>query len=57
MIAVSQLAEYLLQQQSGLSLTQEWAKLGPACMQLLNLNESGMERVIAESAEVIAAES
>ena len=57
MIAVAQLAEYLLQQRSGLSLTQEWVKLGPACMQLLNLNEVGLERIMAEAAPVIAAEN
>ena len=57
MIAVAQLAEHLLQQHSGLSQTQEWVKLGPACLQLLNLNEVGLERVMAEASPVIAAES
>ena len=57
MIAVSQLAEYLLQKHSGLSQTQEWAKLGPACLQLLNLNNEGLDRVMAEATEVIEIEN
>ena len=57
MIAVSQLAEYLLQQHSGLVQNQEWAKLGPSCMQLLSLNKISMERIVTESTPVISAEN
>lgn len=56
MIAIAQLAEHLLQQHSGRSLTQEWIKLGPACLQLLKLNEEAMERIAAEAISVIEAE-
>lgn len=31
LIATGQLAEHIVQQQLGLSLTQEWTKLGAAC--------------------------
>lgn len=57
MIAVAQLAEYLLQAHSGLSYTQEWGKLGPGCMQLLNLTEEDMESILAEAIPVIEAGS
>jgi HD-like signal output (HDOD) protein len=40
LIAVAQLAEYLLQQATQLSLTKEWEKLGSACMNRLQLDES-----------------
>ncbi len=53
MIAIVQLAEYLLQQHFECSITQEWRKLGPTCLQLLNLNEAGLKRVMVESAMLI----
>lgn len=56
MIAVTQLAEHLLQQHSGLSFTQEWLKLGPACLQLLNLTEEDVASILAEAIPVIEAE-
>ena len=57
LIAVSQLAEHLLQHLLGLSQTREWEKLGHACMQLLNLSEENLEqlyqgaRTVAEATE------
>lgn len=55
MIAVAQLAEHLLQRHSGLSYTQEWVKLGPGCMQLLNLTEEDIENILAEAIAVMDA--
>lgn len=49
LIAVSQLAEHLLQHLMGLSLTQEWAKLGTASMRLLNIEETDFEEIYAEA--------
>lgn len=56
LIAVAQLAEHLLQQHSGLSHTQEWLKLGPACMQLLNLTEENIQDMLAEAIPIIESE-
>lgn len=55
LIAVTQLAEHLVQQQLGLSLTQEWGKLGEACLNLLNLDESQLDALALEAAPVITA--
>lgn len=38
MIAIAQLAEHLVQAQSGQSQTREWDKLGDACLSCLNLS-------------------
>lgn len=56
LIAVSQLAEHLLQQHSGLSFTQEWDKLGPACLRLLNLSEEDVTEILAEASPILEAE-
>lgn len=37
LVAIAQLAELLIQQQSGQNLTKEWRKLGPACMSVLDI--------------------
>lgn len=55
LIAVAQLAEYLLQLHSGLSYTQEWLKLGPSCLRLLNLAEEDIETLLAEAKNIIEA--
>jgi HD-like signal output (HDOD) protein len=49
LIAIAQVAEYILQQQLKLSLTQEWPKLGKACMKLLNLNDESLEKLLADA--------
>lgn len=56
LIAVSQLAEHLLQQHSGLSFTQEWGKLGPACLRLLNLSEEDVTEILAEASPLLETE-
>lgn len=50
-IAVSQLAEYLYQRQTGLNKTSEWAKLGADCLGILNLSEADTDRLLAGVAE------
>lgn len=55
-IAVAQFAEYLVQQYSGLSHTQEWPKLGPACLHLLNIDDAELENIKAEAIPIIEAE-
>jgi HD-like signal output (HDOD) protein len=57
LIAISQLAEHILQQKLGLSLTQEWGKLGAACLQILDLDEEQLEAVRSLAAPIAAAES
>lgn len=49
LIATSQLAEHILQRQLGLSLTQEWPKLGAVCLQLLNLGEAQLRKLYTEA--------
>lgn len=39
LVSIVQLAEHLLQRQTGLCQTQEWNKLGPTCLDVLNLTE------------------
>lgn len=55
-IAIAQFAEYLMQQHSGLSQTQEWPKLGSACLSLLDLAEDDVATLLTESASVMAEE-
>jgi HD-like signal output (HDOD) protein len=56
LIAVAQLSEHILQQQLGLSLTQEWGKLGAACLQILDLSEEQLEALRAHAEPIAAAE-
>lgn len=53
LIAVAQLAEHILQQQLGLSLTQEWPKLSAACLKLLDIGETQLETLYAEATSVL----
>ena len=55
-IAVGQFAEYLVQQHSRRSYTQEWLKLGPVCLHLLNISEAELEDIQTEAIPVIEAE-
>ncbi len=56
LIATGQLAERIVQLQLGLSLTQEWTKLGAACLQVLDLHEDQLEALYAEAAPIAEAE-
>lgn len=53
LIAVAQLAEHLVQRHSGLSHTQEWPKLGPACLRLLDLTQAEVELIFTEAIAVM----
>jgi HD-like signal output (HDOD) protein len=53
LIATAQLAEHIVQKQLGLSLTQEWVKLGAACMQLLELDETRLEALYIEAEPIV----
>lgn len=55
-IAIAQLAEHLVQRHSGLSQTQEWPKLGPACLRLLGIDESELDGILADALAVMDAE-
>lgn len=45
LIAVAQLSEHILQKQLGLSMTQEWPKLGSACLQILNITPEHLNKL------------
>lgn len=47
LVAAAQLAEHLIQKTSGLSTTQEWAKLGAACLRLLDIEEAQLDPLYA----------
>jgi HD-like signal output (HDOD) protein len=52
LIAIAQLADHIHEQHSGLSRTQEWAKLGAACLTILQLDTDSIGAI---SARVLAA--
>ncbi|MCX7192473.1 MAG: HDOD domain-containing protein [Proteobacteria bacterium] len=56
LIATAQLAEHILQQQLGLSMTQEWSKLGEACLQILDLKENELDALYLEAVSIVSAE-
>lgn len=49
LVAISQLAEHLLQKASGESHTEEWVKLGATCLRLLNLQEADLPGLYEEA--------
>jgi HD-like signal output (HDOD) protein len=53
LIAVSQLAEHLLQEATGAAQTCEWLKLGPACNDILDLTELDLATLRAEAVTLI----
>lgn len=57
LVAISQLAEHLLQQSTGRSRTHEWDKLGAACLEQLGIEESELAALEERTGEVIAAHS
>jgi len=54
LIATSQLAEHIIQQQLDLSLTREWPKLGAACLKYLNLEENQLDGLYAEASPIVS---
>jgi len=56
-IATTQFAEHIAQQQLGLDTTQEWPKLGSACLQILGIDEEDLEFIYTESKQIVSAHS
>jgi len=55
-IAIAQFAEHLMQRHTGLSHTQEWPKLGTACLRLLDVAEDDIDAILADAVPVMEAE-
>ena len=56
LIATSQLAEHIVQHQLGLSLTQEWSKLGHICLRLMGINKYQLEELYAVVESIVITE-
>ena len=56
LIAISQLAEHILQHQLGLCLTQEWTKLGDSCLKVMGVEQEQLDALYAEVAHIVALE-
>lgn len=56
MIAIAQFAEHLIQRQLGLSHTEEWLKLGNACLKLLRIDEYDLEFIYTEAHPIVSQE-
>ncbi|HLP98965.1 MAG TPA: HDOD domain-containing protein [Sideroxyarcus sp.] len=56
LIATSQLAEHIVQRQLGLSHTNEWEKLGNACLHLLEVNGNQLAALYEAAAPIAAAD-
>ena len=56
LIAIAQLAEYLVQQQTGFAQTNEWSKIGPACLAKLALTEDELAELIEVSRAELSSE-
>lgn len=54
LIAIAQFSEHIFQHHTGLSKTQEWAKSGALCLELLGFKEDQLESIYEESAPVLA---
>ncbi len=56
LVATAQLSEHIIQRQLGLSRTQEWIKLGQACMDILGIGEESLETLYEEADQIAAAD-
>lgn len=56
LVATAQLSEHIIQRQLGLSRTQEWLKLGQACMSILGMEEEFLETLYKEADQIAAAD-
>ncbi|HTJ97650.1 MAG TPA: HDOD domain-containing protein [Rhodocyclaceae bacterium] len=54
LVAISQVAEFLLQKTTGRSVTNEWSKLGPMCLQQLELSPEELIALEPKAKEMIA---
>ena len=57
LIAAGQVAEYIVQHLTGLSHTQEWPKLGAACLRLLDLTEDELPALQEAAAVALRADA
>ena len=55
LIATSQTAEHILQCLTGLSMTSEWQKLGPACLTILGLSEDELPAICEAGKAILEA--
>jgi HD-like signal output (HDOD) protein len=55
LVAISQLAEHLLQQNTGRSKTFEWEKLGANCLEQLGMEEDDLTEMEQRTAAILAA--
>jgi HD-like signal output (HDOD) protein len=53
LIAVSQMAEHILQKLSGASHTCEWPKLGSSCLRLLDIKEEDLPAIYEQGASIL----
>lgn len=53
LIAIAQLAEYLIQQHADLNRTKEWSKLGAACLTVLALDDDDVLALVTESSAAV----
>lgn len=56
LIATAQLAEHLIQKQLGLSMTQEWDKLGEICLALLNIDQQALEAIYTDATDIVSSD-
>lgn len=56
LIALAQLAEYLLQQHTGMMKSVEWQKLGPSCLAVLEITEDDLPRLAEACREACEAD-
>lgn len=56
LMALCQVAEYLIQRTTGMSQTHEWAKLGEACLGVLEIAPEELDVLLADCREVVSAE-
>lgn len=56
LVALAQLAEWLLQNITGMSMTQEWQKMGAACLAQLGLSEDELPGLLEEAKAALAEE-
>jgi HD-like signal output (HDOD) protein len=54
LIATTQFAEHFSQHQLGMDFTQEWPKLGAACLKTLQIDEDDLEFLYTEAKQIVA---
>ena len=54
LIAIAQTAEYLVQQITGGSRTEEWKKMGSSCLHLLGMDEELLASLFPEAESLLA---